>query len=55
MDDETFLKPNPNEGRMKELFPTIGAAVTFYLGGHVQMHLGQISAWRRAMGLTAAM
>ncbi len=55
VDDETLLKPNPNEGRMKELFPTIGAAVTFYLGGHVQMHLGQISAWRRAMGLAAAM
>jgi hypothetical protein len=31
--------------------PTVGAAVNFMLGGHLQMHLGQVSAWRRAMGL----
>lgn len=49
--DEPFTQPNPVEGRMKELFPTIGAALNFYLIGHVQVHLGQISAWRRAMGL----
>lgn len=53
-DDERLLAPNPAEGRMRELFPTIGAAVNFYLGGHVQNHLGQMSAWRRATGLPAA-
>jgi hypothetical protein len=52
--DEVFLKLNPAEGRMRELFPTVGAAVNFYLGGHMQNHLGQFSAWRRAMGLPAA-
>jgi hypothetical protein len=52
--DETFVQANPAEGRMKELFPTQGAAVNFYLGGHMQNHLGQFSAWRRAMGLPAA-
>jgi hypothetical protein len=52
--DEAFAAPNPTEGRMRELFPTVGAAVNFYLIGHVQVHMGQISAWRRAMGLPAA-
>lgn len=52
--DETFTQENPAEGRMKELFPTRGAAVNFYLGGHMQNHLGQFSAWRRAMGMPAA-
>lgn len=54
-DDQLLLKENPAEGRMKELFPTIGAALGFYVGGHVQMHLGQVSAWRRAIGMTPAM
>lgn len=52
--DEPFLKPNPAEGRMRELFPVIGGAIGFYLGGHMQNHLGQMSAWRRALGLPAA-
>lgn len=52
--DESFLGPNPAEGRMREMFPMIGSALNFYLSGHVQNHLGQISAWRRAIGLPAA-
>ena len=52
--DNILTAPNPAEGRMRELFPTIGAALTFYLGGHVQNHFGQLSAWRRMMGLPAA-
>jgi hypothetical protein len=52
--DEAFTVPNPLEGRPRELFPTIGAAISFYLIGHVQVHLGQVSAWRRAMGLPPA-
>lgn len=52
--DEAFAAPNPLEGRPRELFPTIGAAINFYLIGHVQVHLGQLSAWRRAMGLPPA-
>lgn len=53
-DDEMFHAPNPAEGRLRDLFPTVGAAVNFYLTGHVQVHFGQISAWRRAMGLPPA-
>ena len=52
--DEAFDPPNPAEGRMRDLFPTIGAAINFYLIGHVQVHLGQLSAWRRGMGLPPA-
>ena len=52
--EEVFQKPNPAEGRMKELFPTIGSVQTFYCGGHMMMHLGQVSAWRRMEGLGAA-
>jgi hypothetical protein len=52
--DGLFDLQNPTEGRSREMFPTVGAAVNFYLIGHVQMHLGQLSAWRRAMGLPPA-
>lgn len=53
--DADFAKPNPAEGRMKELFPTLGDLINFLLGGHQMSHLGQISAWRRFMGLGSAM
>lgn len=52
--DELLSRPNPSEGRSRELFPTIGAMLAFYLVGHVQNHLGQLSAWRREMGLPPA-
>ncbi len=51
--DDTFAQPNPLD-RMKERFPTLGAMHNFYCGGHLMMHLGQLSAWRRMMGLAAA-
>ncbi|MEP0845835.1 MAG: DinB family protein [Phycisphaerae bacterium] len=49
--DEALAAPNPAAGRMKELFPQLGAMLMFYLCGHPQVHLGQLSAWRRMMGL----
>ncbi|MFM9197023.1 MAG: DinB family protein [Planctomycetia bacterium] len=52
--DATFQQPNPAEGRMRELFPTLGSVQTFYCGGHMMMHLGQLSAWRRIEGLGSA-
>jgi hypothetical protein len=52
--DEAFAVPNPAPGRMRELFPTIGSVQTFYCGGHMMMHLGQMSAWRRMEGMPAA-
>ena len=52
--DETLQQANPGEGRMVELFPTIGSMHAFYAGGHMMVHLGQLSAWRRMQGLGAA-
>ena len=52
--DEVFQRPNPAEGRMRDLFPTIGSTQAFYCGGHMMMHLGQVSAWRRMEGLGVA-
>jgi len=45
---------NPLGGRMTDLFPTLGSLQSFYCGGHIMMHLGQVSAWRRMMDLGAA-
>lgn len=52
--DAVLVADNPAEGRMRELFPTVGAAIVFYLTGHPQAHYGQVSAWRRMMGLPPA-
>lgn len=51
--DEIFHSENPNE-KMRSKFGTRGAMHGFYLGGHVMMHMGQMSAWRRMMNLGAA-
>lgn len=53
-DDSMLLAPNPVSGRMGELFPTIGSVQNFYASGHLLIHLGQMSAWRRALGLPPA-
>jgi hypothetical protein len=53
--DDHFRAANPMGGRMTEMLPTVGAAVMFLCGSHLQMHLGQVSAWRRAMGMGSAM
>lgn len=52
-DDQLLLQENENE-RMRERFATQGAMFAFYVGGHFMMHMGQLSAWRRMMGLGAA-
>lgn len=52
--DETFLQPNPLGGVMAEKFPTLGSMHNFYVGGHIMIHMGQMSAWRRMQGLGRA-
>ena len=52
-DDSAFGVENPNEN-MRGKFATKGAMHAFYLGGHVMIHMGQISAWRRVVGLGQA-
>jgi hypothetical protein len=49
--DAVLAGPNPREGRSRELFPTVGAVAVFYMSGHIMNHLGQVSAWRRCVGL----
>ena len=36
-----------------DVFPTIRHALTQVLVGHTAFHVGQVSAWRRAMGLSS--
>jgi hypothetical protein len=55
VDDSILLQPNPAEGRMKELFPLRGQVITFVLAAHPMSHFGQVSAWRRMIGLGSAM
>lgn len=52
--DDVFQRPNPSE-RMRDRLPTLAAMASFYVSGHVLVHLGQVSAWRRIMGLGSAM
>jgi len=43
------------EWRFHGALPTLGDAVLFFAVGHEAMHLGQLAAWRRAMGLPSAL
>ena len=42
--------PLPME-ELRELFPTIGQFVVFAMTSHEGIHIGQLTAWRRAQGL----
>lgn len=53
--DEKLAAPNPPEGFLHETFATIGGLTCFTVMAHTMLHLGQVSAWRRAEGLPAAM
>lgn len=53
--DDVLVRANPSGGRMGELLPTVGAVAAFLLSGHPMSHLGQISTWRRCVGLGSAM
>lgn len=50
LDDSVLAKPTPHEG-FGQRFPTIGVALLHTMVGHECVHLGQLSAWRRALGL----
>lgn len=47
---EQFTKPSTNP-YTKEALPTIRDGVAFLLTGHLGVHLGQFSTWRRMIGL----
>ena len=50
VDPEVFAQANPVEG-FSNMMPRIGDAITFMCCSHTMLHLGQVSMWRRAMGL----
>ena len=47
---EQLAQPTANP-RMKDALPTAREAVAFLLTAHLAGHLGQLSAWRRMIGL----
>ena len=53
VDDDVLHQPNTNFA--PDRFPTIGAIVNFLGGAHHMVHLGQVSTWRRLIGLGSAM
>ena len=55
MSAEDLAAENPMEGRFRESFPTVGSAVAFMMNNHIMMHAGQVSAWRRSIGLGSVM
>lgn len=52
--DAQLAAENPVDTPMKNVCPTLGGLLTFYMTGHVMTHLGQLSTWRRMEGLPAA-
>jgi hypothetical protein len=50
--DEAFAAPTPEE-RYRAFLPTVGSAVLSMLNNHPSLHFGQLSTWRRCMGLGA--
>lgn len=54
IDAATLSKEHPSEGARK-YFPTVGDHIIYMMTAHEMDHLGQLAAWRRAMGLAPAM
>ncbi len=47
---ELLAQPTPHP-RAREAFPTLKELAAFILTGHIGVHLGQLSSWRRMIGL----
>ena len=52
-DPAVFAKEYPDE-KTRKFFPTVGDFVDYLLTAHEANHIGQLAAWRRAMGLAAS-
>ena len=48
--EELLMKPMPIE-RFRGRFATVGSCLVYIMIRHESLHLGQLSAWRRAIGL----
>jgi hypothetical protein len=51
--DETQLDEPFPDPAFRDVFPTVRHALTQVLVGHAAFHVGQVSVWRKAMGLPA--
>ena len=52
---DDLLNDEPAIERLRTRFPTNGRFFTFAMTSHEALHLGQLSAWRRAAGLGSAL
>ncbi len=52
--DDALLLVETTEEKYRQRFPHVGSRLIFMCNNHVMMHLGQVSAWRRCMGLPPA-
>ena len=52
--DSQLAAENPVDNPLKQVCLTLGSMLGFYLTGHVAMHLGQLSTWRRMEGMPPA-
>jgi hypothetical protein len=50
LSDRQLDRPFPDEA-FRDVFPSIRHALTQVLVGHTAMHIGQLTVWRRAMGM----
>ena len=53
IDDAKLIQPTPDE-KARQRFPLVGGRVIFMCTSHIMMHMGQVSAWRRCVGLPPA-
>ena len=49
--DDTIFEQAVQLPRWKELMPTVGIVLPYLMLNHENMHLGQLSAWRRIQGM----
>ncbi len=53
--DDFLAAPHEGNERMREFMPSRVALLSFMVSGHIMMHMGQISTWRRCEGMGPAM
>jgi hypothetical protein len=49
--EDRFAGPIPPENSFSKIMPDLGALANFTLIAHPMLHAGQLSTWRRCMGL----
>ena len=55
LDEAALAAPAPADHFLADRISNIGGILNFMLNDHAMLHFGQVSAWRRAMGLGPCM